>query len=92
MLYPDTTVINNEAISQLFVAYKFLNCDPAELETPVSLPKPAPNRPIHYNFKKGEKNKKTFVLLMGVSSAHERNKIQQVSLSKYPSYFFSFSR
>ncbi len=55
MLYPDTTVINNDAITQLFVAYKFLNCDPAELETPVALPKPAPNRPIHYNFKKGEK-------------------------------------
>ena len=55
MLYPDTAVINNDAITQLFVAYKFLNCDPAELETPLSMPKPAPNRPIHYNFKKGEK-------------------------------------
>jgi hypothetical protein len=54
-LYPDTTVMNNDAITQLYVAYKFLNCDPAELETPVSLPKPAPNRPIHYNFKKGER-------------------------------------
>lgn len=54
MLYPDTTVINNDAITQLFVAYKFLNCDPAELETPFSLPKPAPDRPVHYNFKKGE--------------------------------------
>ena len=54
MLYPDTTVINNDAITQLFVAYKFLNCDPEELETPVALPKPAPNRPIHYNFKKGK--------------------------------------
>ncbi|CAB4032458.1 fantom-like isoform X1, partial [Paramuricea clavata] len=51
-LYPDTTVMNNDAITELYVAYKFLNCDPAELETPVSLPKPAPNRPIHYNFKK----------------------------------------
>lgn len=55
MLYPDTAVVNNDAITQIFVAYKFLNCDPAELETPVSLPKPAPNRPIHYNFKKGER-------------------------------------
>lgn len=52
-LYPDTNVINNDAITQLFVAYKFLNCDPAELETPVALPKPVANRPIHFNFRKG---------------------------------------
>lgn len=50
-LYPDTTIIRNPSITQLFVAYKFLNCDPAELETPVSLPKPPANRPIHFNFK-----------------------------------------
>lgn len=51
-LYPDTTLIRNQSITQIFVAYKFLNCDPEELETPMSLPKPAANRPIHFNFKK----------------------------------------
>ena len=52
-LSPDTTILKNQSITQIFVAYKFLNCDPAELETPMSLPKPAANRPIHFNFKKG---------------------------------------
>ena len=41
-------------MKQVFVAYKFLDCDPADLETPVSLPKPAPDRPISFNFKKGK--------------------------------------
>lgn len=53
-LYPDTSIINDASITQLFVAYKFLNYDLGELETPVSLPKLPPYQPIHYNFKKGE--------------------------------------
>ena len=36
----------------MFVSYKFLDADPEELETPVSLPVPKANRPISYNFKK----------------------------------------
>ena len=43
-------------IRQLFVSYKFLDYDPEQLETPMSLPKPKPNRPISFNFKKGKSN------------------------------------
>ena len=41
-----------DKVQQLFVSYKFLNFQPEELETPISLPKPKPNRPISWNFRK----------------------------------------
>uniref|UniRef100_K1QMS1 Protein fantom n=1 Tax=Magallana gigas TaxID=29159 RepID=K1QMS1_MAGGI len=46
------TVLNNDSVKQLFVAYNFLGIEPQELETPFSLPKPKANLPITYNFTK----------------------------------------
>ena len=51
--YETATLYNYENQIQLYVAYRFLDVDPATLETPDSLPLPQPNRPIHFNFKKG---------------------------------------
>ena len=55
MLEDDSPILVNDSIQQLFISYRFLDCDPAELETPMSLQKPkAAYRPIYYNFKKGK--------------------------------------
>lgn len=54
MLYENASLYNLENQVQLYVAYRFLDEDPATLETPDSLPLPKPNRPIHFNFKKGK--------------------------------------
>ncbi|XP_020602821.1 protein fantom-like isoform X2 [Orbicella faveolata] len=51
-LHPEASILDDPNVKQVFVAYKFLDCDPADLETPISLPKPAPYRPISFNFKK----------------------------------------
>ncbi|RMX59541.1 hypothetical protein pdam_00003650 [Pocillopora damicornis] len=48
----EAPILQDPNVKQLFVAYKFLDYEPADLETPISLPKPAPYRPIYYNFKK----------------------------------------
>jgi len=53
-LHPEASILDDPNVKQVFVAYKFLDCDPADLETPISLPKPAPYRPISFNFKKGK--------------------------------------
>ena len=53
-LHPEASILDDPNVKQVFVAYKFLDCDPAELETPISLPKPAPYRPMSFNFKKGK--------------------------------------
>ncbi|XP_022337426.2 protein fantom-like isoform X1 [Crassostrea virginica] len=46
------TVLSNDNVKQLFVAYNFLGIEPQELETPFSLPKPKANTSITYNFTK----------------------------------------
>ncbi|XP_047133171.1 protein fantom isoform X1 [Hydra vulgaris] len=51
-LFEDAALLNMENIQQLFISYKFLDYDPEELETPMSLPKPKANRPISFNFRK----------------------------------------
>jgi len=51
-LYDDSPLLQVDSVQQLFVSYKFLDYDPEMLETPMSLPKPKPNRPIYFNFKK----------------------------------------
>ena len=53
MLYENASLYNLENQVQLYVAYRFLDIEPAALETPDSLPLPKPNRPIYFNFKKG---------------------------------------
>jgi len=50
--FETATLYNHENQIQLYVAYRFLDVDPATLETPDSLPLPQPNKPIHFNFKK----------------------------------------
>lgn len=46
-------LLTDPAVQRLFVAYSFLDCEAAELETPVSLPKPDHlNRPLQYNFRR----------------------------------------
>ncbi|XP_062566792.1 protein fantom-like [Saccostrea cucullata] len=51
-LNENATVLDNDNVKQLFVAYNFLGIDPQDLETPFSLPKPKANIPIAYNFTK----------------------------------------
>eukprot|EP00794_Sanderia_malayensis_P018807 gene18807-20703_t len=51
-LNKNASIYNLDKQVQLYVAYRFLDEDPATLETPDSLPLPPPDRPIHYNFKK----------------------------------------
>lgn len=51
-LFEDAPMLEMQNIKQLFVSYKFLDYDPELLETPMSLPKPKPNRPLSFNFKK----------------------------------------
>ena len=53
-LNPGASILDDPNVKQVFVAYKFLDCDPADLETPISLPKPAPYKPMSFNFKKGK--------------------------------------
>jgi len=53
-LHPEASILDDPHVKQVFVAYKFLDYEPADLETPISLPKPAPHRPISFNFKKGK--------------------------------------
>lgn len=62
----EAPILQDPNVKQLFVAYKFLDYEPADLETPISLPKPAPYRPIYYNFKKGnyETLRKIFPFLL----------------------------
>ncbi|XP_077868086.1 protein fantom-like [Saccoglossus kowalevskii] len=52
MLDEESDVMQDDKIQRLYVEYRFLGVDPAELETPFSLPKPKPNQRISYNFKK----------------------------------------
>ncbi|XP_052231915.1 protein fantom-like isoform X2 [Dreissena polymorpha] len=51
-LEENSPAMENESIRQLFVEYKFLGIDPAETETPFSLPKPKPYHNIQFNFSK----------------------------------------
>ncbi|XP_062502017.1 protein fantom-like isoform X2 [Corticium candelabrum] len=51
-LSDDAPLLIDESIQQLFVEYKFLSYDAAELETPFSLPKKSAGHTMSYNFKK----------------------------------------
>lgn len=51
-LLEDAPVLADDSVQQLFVEYKFLNCDAAELETPFSLPKKSAGYTMSYNFQK----------------------------------------
>lgn len=51
-LFSEAPFLNDPSVQNLFVAYRFLDCEPADLETPISLPKPAPDRSISFNFNK----------------------------------------
>ncbi|XP_068723024.1 X-linked retinitis pigmentosa GTPase regulator-interacting protein 1-like [Montipora capricornis] len=51
-LFSEAPFLNDPSVQNLFIAYRFLDCEPADLETPISLPKPAPDRSISFNFKK----------------------------------------
>ena len=53
-LIEDTEIMNDPEIKRLFIAYNFLGINPAELETPISLPKPKNARQqLEFNFRKG---------------------------------------
>ncbi|XP_048761199.1 X-linked retinitis pigmentosa GTPase regulator-interacting protein 1-like [Ostrea edulis] len=52
LLNEQAAVLNNDNVKELFVAYNFLGIEPAELETPFSLPKPKANNPVTYNYTK----------------------------------------
>ena len=46
-------VINRPEVKRLFVGVTFLDFDPAAMESK-SLPKPLPNVPVHFNFRKSK--------------------------------------
>lgn len=51
----DSAIMRDPDIKRLFVAYNFLDVNPAELETPISLPKPrSSDQQITFNFRKGQ--------------------------------------
>ena len=53
----DAQLMSDPDIRRLFVAYNFLGVNPAELETPISLPKPRKaGQELTFNFRKGKKN------------------------------------
>ncbi|BFZ12751.1 hypothetical protein BsWGS_15789 [Bradybaena similaris] len=49
---PNSPPMLDDNIKQLYVEYRFYGVDPAETETPFSLPKPRANQPITFNFSK----------------------------------------
>jgi len=51
----DAAIMKNPDVKRLFIAYNLLGVNPAELETPISLPKPkSSNHQITFNFRKGQ--------------------------------------
>lgn len=54
-LQEDADIMKDSSIKRLFVAYNFLGINPAELETPMSLPKPRKShQQMKFNFRKGK--------------------------------------
>ena len=51
-LKEDTEILRREDIKRLFVSMEFLNYDPYDLESNISQPKPAPNQPAFFHFRK----------------------------------------
>ena len=50
----DAPLMSDPDIRRLFIAYSFLGVNPAELETPISLPKPRKaGQQLTFNFRKG---------------------------------------
>lgn len=51
---PNAAIMSDPDIKRLYVAYNFLGINPAELETPISLPKPKNgSQRLTFNFRKG---------------------------------------
>ena len=48
----DAQFVEDDQVCQLYVEYKFLDLPVEDLETPFSLPKPAPQEKITFNFRK----------------------------------------
>jgi protein fantom len=51
----ESPLLRNPEVKQLFVEYHFQGVPPEETETPFSLPKPAADMPIAYNFSKSKR-------------------------------------
>ncbi|XP_044763781.1 uncharacterized protein LOC123320507 [Coccinella septempunctata] len=49
---PSTSPYQHEEVEQIYVEYSFLNMEGPELESDVTLPKPQPNEPAVFDFKK----------------------------------------
>lgn len=47
-------VMARDDVKKLFVGMNFLNYDPADLESKNSMPKPNPNEPVHFHFRKSK--------------------------------------
>lgn len=64
-LIQDTEYMNDPEIKRLFIAYNFLGINPAELETPISLPKPKSARQqLEFNFRKGRRKKLIIIYVL----------------------------
>lgn len=48
----DSEVMARDDVKKLFVGMQFLNYDPGDLESTTSMPKPAANQPVFFNFTK----------------------------------------
>jgi protein fantom len=52
-LNEDAPFLNDDRYKMLYIEYRFLGVPLEETETPYSLPKPKPDKPISFNFTKG---------------------------------------
>jgi hypothetical protein len=50
--YENVEALRRNDIQRLFVGMDFLNYDPSELESQITMPKPEPNQEVHFNFRK----------------------------------------
>lgn len=58
-LWPDCGVLHDPMVELIFVDYHgFLGLPPDQLETPLSLPKTAPDNTLNFNFGQGRFRKK----------------------------------
>lgn len=51
-LKENSQVLQRDDIQRLFVSMEFLNLDSSELESNITMAKPEPNKPVHFNFRK----------------------------------------
>ena len=72
-LKENSQVMMRDDVQQLFVGMEFLNYDPVDLESKNSMPKPAANQAVHFNFRKSDKTFHFILSLFGVGFKMNKN-------------------